>query len=771
MIVPLAVSLGVCVAVSPFLCAALRARSILDHPNARSSHTTPTPRGGGVAVVMAMAAGLLASSAAGAPVAALLVGIGGFALVGLVEDVQGIAALPRLGLLFATAVLALPWLLEGSTGSVLWRVSFAVAVVVALVGYANAFNFMDGINGIAATQASLAGAVFAVAGSIEGVVVLQAGGMVLIGASVAFLPFNVPSARMFLGDVGSYGLGGAIATLAVLAVRSGVPVEAVAGPLAVYLADTTVTLVRRIARHERIWAGHRQHTYQQLVDGGWSHVGTTAFAGLATATCSVLGFVSFVGGPSRVVADLALAGVLAGYLFAPRVLARRYLLPRGAASGRGLSTLRPLVAQEPLPPRRPAVRAFRRPLVTRANMPAEAARPRLAIVASHPIQYQVPLFRALTDAGRVDPKVLFLSDFGVEPTYDPGFGRAVRFDVALTEGFSHRFVPKLGAPDKIEPPFGLVNPSLVRHLRAGRYDAVLVHGYAQVSDWLAFVSAAASGARLLLRGESQAPSAAVEASWRWRVKRSVLAPVIRRADACLAIGQRNAEFYYRMGARADQVVWAPYSVDNEHFAKCGAAGRLGRDAELDALGLDAQLPVVVFAAKLIPRKRVLDLIAAMDRLDGAASLIVIGDGEQRGEVASLARHRPWIRALGFLNQGKLGTWYGASDIVVLPSDRETWGITVNEAMAAGAVPVVSDAVGCAPDLVAGGAGRVFPVGDVVALARAIEDLLDVTTLEEARTRSLERVDRFSLATTVAGIETAVLRERPRLDQGDRCPHR
>ena len=385
--------------------------------------------------------------------------------------------------------------------------------------------------------------------------------------------------------------------------------------------------------------------------------------------------------------------------------------------------------------------------------------PRLAILASHPIQYQVPLFRALTNSRRVDLEVLFLSEFGVEPTFDPGFGRVIRFDVPLTEGFAHHFVPKLGPADKINPPLGLVNPSLVRHLRSGKYDAVMVQGYAQVSDWIAFASAATSDVRLLLRGDSLDPSAAEEASWRWRLKHRMLAPVVRRADACLVIGQRNAEFYRRMGARPDQMVSAPYSVDNTYFAEGGAVGRQGRRTRLEELGLDPEIPVVLFAAKLIPCKRVLDLVAAMDHLGSAVSLVVIGDGAQREAVARLAAQRRWMRALGFVNQGELSAWYGASDIVVLPSDQEKWGLTINEAMAAGAVPVVSDAVGCAPDLVADGAGRVFPVGDIEALARALNDLLEPITLNAARAESLDRISRYGLDATVAGIETAVLRPR------------
>lgn len=386
------------------------------------------------------------------------------------------------------------------------------------------------------------------------------------------------------------------------------------------------------------------------------------------------------------------------------------------------------------------------------------SRPRLAFLASHPIQYQAPLFRALTTSGRLDLEVLFLSDFGVEPTFDPGFGREIQFDVPLVEGFAHRFLPNYGLR-VIDPSLSLINPSLVKHLRSSRIDGVVVQGYAHISDWIAFASVATTDARLLLRGETLEPSAPAAVSRHWRLKRRLLAPVIRRTDACLAIGHRNAAFYRCVGARANQVVSAPYSVDNEHFARGGANGRRSRARKLSGLGLDPQLPTVLFAGKLIRRKRVLDLVAAMDRLDGAASLVIIGDGEQRRDVASLAGDRPWMRALGFVNQVDLATWYGACDIVVLPSDHETWGLTINEAMAAGAVPVVSDAVGCAPDLVNGGAGRVFPVGDIEALARSLEGLLDLSVRDAARLKSLHRIERYGLSATVAGIEMAMLRPR------------
>jgi glycosyltransferase involved in cell wall biosynthesis len=147
----------------------------------------------------------------------------------------------------------------------------------------------------------------------------------------------------------------------------------------------------------------------------------------------------------------------------------------------------------------------------------------------------------------------------------------------------------------------------------------------------------------------------------------------------------------------------------------------------------------------------------MDELGGLASLIVIGDGEERRLVADRECDRPWMRALGFINQQELATWYGAADIVVLPSDYETWGLTVNEAMAAGAVPIVSDAVGCGPDLVEGGPGAIFRVGDIGDLASCLHRLLDRENRRTARRASLRRIHEYGLDATVHGIEAAMFR--------------
>lgn len=382
--------------------------------------------------------------------------------------------------------------------------------------------------------------------------------------------------------------------------------------------------------------------------------------------------------------------------------------------------------------------------------------PRLAVVASHPIQYQAPLFRRIAANGRIDIEVLFLHPHGLEPSFDPGLGRLVRFDVPLTEGYEHRFLRNWSPQPSISTFTGVIQPGLVTALDPARVDAVLVLGYAQFSDWIAFGVARARGIPYLLRGETPDPAPEVRTTGRWLVKRALLGPVVRGAAGCLAIGRRNAAFYLSLGASLDRVRLAPYSVDEEAFVAGGREGRAERGRRLTDLGLDPDRPVVLFAGKLLPRKRVLDVIAACDRLGDAVSLIVIGDGEQREEVDELARHRPNLRVLGFVNQREIARWYGVADVFVLPSDRETWGLVVNEAMHAGAVPVVSDAVGCGPDLASDGAGRVYPVGDVSGLTAALDELLDPVVRAHAREEAARRIARYGIAETAAQIEETVL---------------
>lgn len=324
-LVPSLVAMGVGLAAAPLVLGLLRRGQVLDHPCERSSHVVPVPRGGGVAPAVGALVALAATpSVEGGRPWAIALAATMFGLVGLLEDVVGVRALHRLGIQFVAGGIAGLVLLDDLSGAVMWRAVFAIGAVVWLVAFVNAYNFMDGIDGISVAQAVGAGVTWSVVGTYTDTEVLALGGAIVAGAAVGFAPFNLPRARMFLGDVGSYFIGAWLAILAVLGLRAGVPPEAVLAPLALYVGDTGTTLVRRVARGERWYLPHRGHAYQRLRDAGWPHVKVSAFVALSIGTCGALGAVSLGESfPARVAADAAIVGVIGSYLISPK-----WLVPR-----------------------------------------------------------------------------------------------------------------------------------------------------------------------------------------------------------------------------------------------------------------------------------------------------------------------------------------------------------------------------------------------------------------------------------------------------------
>ena len=287
-----------------------------DAPNARSSHTAPTPRAGGVGFAFAVPAlAAIALSAGGAsidsPARVLLAASVALAAVGLADDRWGLPAGVRLVAQLAAAIAV------AAAGGVLREIAvpgvftlplgpLAVPVTVAwLVGVTNIYNFMDGIDGIAGTQAIVAAGSLAVIAICAGHVALAAALLVLCGGVAGFLPLNVPPARVFMGDVGSTFLGFSMAGWSVLGTHLAPPVPLVAwvAGLSPFLFDSLATLARRLWRGERIHEAHRTHMYQRLVAGGWSHGRTTLLYGSVAAVSSAFAIAACCapggGGPLR----------------------------------------------------------------------------------------------------------------------------------------------------------------------------------------------------------------------------------------------------------------------------------------------------------------------------------------------------------------------------------------------------------------------------------------------------------------------------------------
>lgn len=309
-------------AVTPRL---LRRLALYDVPTKRSSHDRPVLRGAGIAVATAIAAVLLAWSAAAATMdAAAMWAVAGavslFALLGFVEDHRGLSVGARLrwqGTLAALAAAAL----SAVTSS--WWLCLPAALLIA--AYVNVANFMDGINSISALHGAVGGASLAVLGLLEHQAWLVTAGLAGAGAFAAFLPWNgLGRVTYFLGDVGSYALGGFLAVCAAGAVMAGVPPWPVLSILSVYVLDVGLTLLRRLRAGENITRPHCEHVYQRLTRSGLGHVRVGVLVLCCTLSVVLAGLVGATS-DSLVVVLLCVgvqAAVLAGYAALPRALDR-----------------------------------------------------------------------------------------------------------------------------------------------------------------------------------------------------------------------------------------------------------------------------------------------------------------------------------------------------------------------------------------------------------------------------------------------------------------
>jgi UDP-N-acetylmuramyl pentapeptide phosphotransferase/UDP-N-acetylglucosamine-1-phosphate transferase/glycosyltransferase involved in cell wall biosynthesis len=340
----LIVSLGAPIVFKPLL----KRWGVIDVPNERSSHSRAVIRGVGLAPLLAIGAGyavllLSAHDLTEAEVLLIILGVSFAAgLLGWIEDVRGIPVRARATMQLAIGMSGAGFIIT-SAGTSWWLLPvFGIGIA----GYINVANFMDGIDGISGLHGVVVGAFYALLGVSVGVQWLTIAGLILAAAFAGFLPWNLLRGGMFLGDVGSYLLGGGIAIIAISAIAAGMPPVAVVGPLAIYLADAGYTLATRVLRGERWFEAHRGHVYQRLTNFGLSHVKVSLVVGVATALTSTLGLLALLQPPG--VALLAIGGILAVailYLAIPRFITvaesrRRVSIvpstsPLSAASGGG----------------------------------------------------------------------------------------------------------------------------------------------------------------------------------------------------------------------------------------------------------------------------------------------------------------------------------------------------------------------------------------------------------------------------------------------------
>lgn len=311
---------------------------------------------------------------------------------------------------------------------------------------------------------------------------------------------------------------------------------------------------------------------------------------------------------------------------------------------------------------------------------------RLAILSTHPIQYNAPLFRMISEQEDWEIHVFF-SRTSKQVSYDPDFQREVAWDTPLTEGYAHSHVDAI-APSGVE--------TLKQAIEVFQPSTLLVYGW-NFPGHREVMRAFHGRVPIGFRGDSHLLNP-MPFYWRW-IRKAVLRRVYRHMDLAFSVGTANTAYFLWSGVPIGNIAAAPHAVDNAFWQKddpqrLQAAGQWKAE-----LGIPETAPVIGFAGKLEPLKQVDRLIEAFKQVSTPqAHLVIAGTGPDEASLRHQAEAHPRIHFVGFVNQSRMPIFYRMLSVFTLPSSSETWGLSVNEALACGTRCMVSDRVGCGPDL-------------------------------------------------------------------------
>lgn len=383
---------------------------------------------------------------------------------------------------------------------------------------------------------------------------------------------------------------------------------------------------------------------------------------------------------------------------------------------------------------------------------------RIAIVTTHPIQYQAPWFRALASRRGIDLKVYFGHRATAREQADAGFGFEFNWDVSLLDGYEHSFLQNVAPKPSLNSFSGIDTPDIGEIVNREKFDAVIINGWHYKSAWQTMRACWKTRTPVMARSDS---TLRTERGFARKVTKLPLYRwFVPKLDACLPVGTWSRDYFLYYGARPERIFIVPHVVDVDAFGRNGREQVPVRELRRQ-WQLDEDTTVFVFAGKFVPKKRPLDFVKAIVAAHQRGALLMglmVGEGPLRQVCEEeVRRSGAPIRFAGFVNQSRMPQAYAVADALVLPSEDETWGMVVNEAMAGGKPCLVSHRVGCGPDLiVAGETGEVFPAGDIQCLASLLESYSTRRDrLREMSANVQRRVNGYSMSAAIDGVVQAI----------------
>ena len=383
---------------------------------------------------------------------------------------------------------------------------------------------------------------------------------------------------------------------------------------------------------------------------------------------------------------------------------------------------------------------------------------KLAIITTHPIQYNAPWFRLLSERNNISVKVFYtLSQWREGTLKDPGFGKTIEWDIPLLDGYEFKFITNTSKSPGTRRYGGIVNPTLVKAITSWSPTAVLIFGW-NFKSHLQCLRYFHRRIPVFFRGDStllgETPG------FKKVIRNVVLTWVYKHIDAAFFVGTHNKDYFMRHGLKAHQLILAAHAIDNRRYMQPEHIYSEEAGKWRQSLGIPENNFVVLYAGKFEEAKNVSILIEVAKRFTNKdISFVLAGNGPMETSLKETSGSNVFF--LAFQNQQQMPVLYRMGDLFVLPSKSETWGLAVNEAMACSRAVLVSDKCGCAADLVEEGRnGYCFISGDVDDLAHKISLMLkQKAALKEMGHSSFKMIEHFTFEKIAESIEGAVLKRK------------
>lgn len=386
-----------------------------------------------------------------------------------------------------------------------------------------------------------------------------------------------------------------------------------------------------------------------------------------------------------------------------------------------------------------------------------AEKMKIGILTSHPIQYQIPLFRTLSK--RVDLRVYFMHKATPKDQSEAGFDCEFDWDIDLFDGYEHVFLKNRAKKPRLNRFFGCDTPDIKEHIAKEHFDAFVVLGWHLKSYWQAVRACHHMKIPVVIRGDSKLGTHTFPL--KRALKEIYTRIMINQFDGFLTVGQKNREYLLHYGAEEERLEFSPHFVENNWFKERSELSSKQADELRATFGASKETVLLLFVGKFIRVKRPLDVVQALKRLKdkGIRALgVFVGAGELEQAIRDLAAElEVQIHMAGFKNQTELPPYYGVCDLCILPSGKnETWGLVVNESIASGTPAIVSDQVGCAPDMIEEGlTGYVCHVGNAEEMANAVGAMIPRINGDLVKEALRKKTEIYSVNNAADALERVV----------------